>query len=889
MQKIRNALTEKRERIERAKEKSDQRRRLRALKARMNKVVQRVQGMHDAIKKEKTMMIKLAAEYKRRNRNEVTRWHVKQNIIAKRIAKARTMNRILKKKIEDDRLEAKRSMDIQREKHLLKLRKEKSLWRKRLHDEELKEKNSVHKWKDLQDSKKAKFELTKSGQETQLEHLKARIRKERQRRSALKKDMGLQLMKEQAKLKKERITFKEVQKKETAKEETIRANIDRLQRVQSQAMVNARLSQSKATRKFQSKLTTLQGDESLKMHRLHDHEAKIITGLMKELRINRRALAEQKRHLTIELAELRAKERHDEQVWSARIQAKKREIQRTKSEGAMVLKNTNKKWRLRLEKESLAVRAQLAKWTARREGHRRQLGELRHKVTQNTASYNKAVLAEREHRQRAELSRRKALRTRQRLAQQRDLLMSRLKLDRGEVRKLLHSIMLQKGIIWRARGVHAELVKATNAFKAMQGKWKRLEEEEASEKVELKLLRAKLALTSDKIKKEKLRINNVTESMKHKLEVYEAKSRNVSSAIVVQEKLLKDGREKLMLVLLKLKKAKKAKLQKQLQIKNKAKHLERLGMKARNIRAAVLGLQTKLRIDSSRIIKYEHRIRDEVQKSGALRKKLVILGRKLGQERSRAKKYSMQTQHERNRKNQLNAELAKALHHFKLTSNAERHLLVHEKDLRKSMRQLKKEIRHIHNVVKSEKHKFKYQINKEHRGFKSMKFRDQQAIESLSLKLKSNKLQLAHVEKTKFATVVAHKKVLRLLKVQRERMSQQNRKTAILKREFHAALEKERFVEGELKKQMKFSRQLKKVLACGRWRFLSSRQKKYSELLRQGGFKLKQLFKKLRLVDDKVHNLTKMLRRVALERKEGEKKVQKELVEAAHHIAKLRK
>merc|ERR1712196_104735 len=151
-------------------------------------------GMRDAIKKKKMMMIRLSSEYKRRNRNEVTRWHVKQNIIAKRIAKARTMNRIMKKKIEDDRLDAKRSMDIQREKHLLKLRKEKSLWRKRLHDEELKEKNFLHKWKELQESKKAKFELTKKGLEIQIKNLKARIRKIRQKERALKKDMGLRLI-----------------------------------------------------------------------------------------------------------------------------------------------------------------------------------------------------------------------------------------------------------------------------------------------------------------------------------------------------------------------------------------------------------------------------------------------------------------------------------------------------------------------------------------------------------------------------------------------------------------------------------------------------------------------------------------------------------------------
>merc|ERR1719240_2362074 len=138
---------------------------------------------------------------------------------------------------------------------------------------------------------------------------------------------------------------------------------------------------------------------------------------MKKLRINRRTLAEQKRHWTNELDELRAKERHDEWVWSARIRAKKREIQRTKAEGTMVLKKTNKKWRLKLEKESRAVQVQLAKWAARRKRHRKHLVELRHKVTQNRASYNKAVLAEREQLRKAEFNRRKALRTRQRLAQ----------------------------------------------------------------------------------------------------------------------------------------------------------------------------------------------------------------------------------------------------------------------------------------------------------------------------------------------------------------------------------------------------------------------------------------------------------------------------------------
>jgi len=500
---------------------------------------------------------------------------------------------------------------------------------------------------------------------------------------------------------------------------------------------------------------------------------------------------------------------------------------------------------------------------ARRKGHRKHLVELRHKVTLIRALYNKAVLAEREQRRKAEFNRRKALRTRQRLVQQRDLLVSRLKLERGEVNKILHSIMLHKGIIGRARGVHAALVKATNAFKAMEVKWKRLEKEEASENVELKLLRAKVALTSNKIKKERLRIHNVMESMTHKSELYAAKSRNVSSAILVQEKMLKDAREKLMLVLLRLKKAKKAKLQTQ--------------------------LQKKIGNDSRRIIKYEHRIRDEVRKTGALRKELVVLRRKLGRERSRAKKFSMQTQHEKNRNNQLRAELERALQHFRLTRNKERQALVHEKDLKERMRQLKKEIRHAHDAVKSTKRNFKYQFNKEHRGFKAMKYRDHQAIERLSLKLKHDKLQLAHVEKTKFATLSAHEKVLRLLKVQRERMSQQNRKTKILKREFNAALEKERFVERELKKQMKFSRRLRKVLACGRWRSLSSEQKRYSELLKQEKFKLEQLVKKLRLVDDKVQNLMKMLRRVVLERKEGEKKIHEELVEAAHHTATSRK
>merc|ERR1712206_13663 len=102
LQKIRNALEEKRERIVRAKEKSSQLRRLRELKATLNKVVQRVHGMHDAIQKETMRKNKLAAEYKRRNRNEAARWHVKLNNIAMRIGKARSMNKILKKKIEDD-------------------------------------------------------------------------------------------------------------------------------------------------------------------------------------------------------------------------------------------------------------------------------------------------------------------------------------------------------------------------------------------------------------------------------------------------------------------------------------------------------------------------------------------------------------------------------------------------------------------------------------------------------------------------------------------------------------------------------------------------------------------------------------------------------------------
>jgi len=257
----------------------------------------------------------------------------------------------------------------------------------------------------------------------------------------------------------------------------------------------------------------------------------------------------------------------------------------------------------------------------------------------------------------------------------------------------------------------------------------------------------------------------------------------------------------------------------------------------------------------------------------------------LTRESGRARKYSMQTKREGQHVKYLRSELNNLRDHLRLTRMADRHLLLHEKQLKAKLQHLKNNIRHYKHAFRLEKRNFKARLEGEHRGFEARRHSNQQSLRRLMVKLEVDKTHLAHVEKEKFATFHARDKLLRLLNVQRQWRSQQIRRLKALKGEFHTALAKERFVEKELKKQMKFSRHLKRVLACGRWRILSSKQERFSRLLKQEGFKLRMLFTKLRLVDDKVHKLMEMLRKVAFERKKGEERLQRELVEAAHHAA----
>merc|ERR1712179_474367 len=101
-------LEQKKESIARAREKHNQAARLRKLRRRLYRVVRRVHGMRYAIQKKKVSIEKLKAEYERWHRNEVRSWHVKYNIIASEIRKARIFNKILKREIHRTRLEAKR-------------------------------------------------------------------------------------------------------------------------------------------------------------------------------------------------------------------------------------------------------------------------------------------------------------------------------------------------------------------------------------------------------------------------------------------------------------------------------------------------------------------------------------------------------------------------------------------------------------------------------------------------------------------------------------------------------------------------------------------------------------------------------------------------------------
>jgi len=186
--------------------------------------------------------------------------------------------------------------------------------------------------------------------------------------------------------------------------------------------------------------------------------------------------------------------------------------------------------------------------------------------------------------------------------------------------------------------------------------------------------------------------------------------------------------------------------------------------------------------------------------------------------------------------------------------------LAHERHIKKELQLVEKKIAHIKIEMRSQEKKFKLGLQAEKKREAMHRRHARDVIHILTLKLTRLQQGARLVRNEKHALLTVRARLLAWLKLERGRRSEQRKNQRNLKKKLHDAVMKVKFLESELKKQMKVTERLK-VLLCGKWQSMANKEKKYSGLLRKKGLILSRLSRELYLVERKVKNLTKMLKR----------------------------
>lgn len=857
------------------------------LTTKVSAMSKRLHGIKVDIHNERVKAKMLAQKYERENKGNARKWNRKRVIIEEKLAKAVHANRKLEKEIERAKLVGERNLRIARFRYVSNLRREKMRWRSRRHKEELMEKHLLSRIKLLKEMRN-KFNHEKSAEQLVLSRLKAKVREGHRGLNNLRRQIQAVDRDGKIKLNKERARFNRMISQGEAKERIVKAQLAKLHAALIKEGIEERHSLRKVQSEHELRVARLRAKAHSKMHNMYTSKAAQVLTLREGVLSQKRKLVKERAHFTKELDRLHAEEKNEEHLRQEEILALKSQIKRIKVGTKLKVKNMDAKWKGKVAEWKKIEAAKLAKMNAILMHHKGQLNKEKLEVVRRNKEGQKKISSLKHELVEKNILYKKWLQKEMGLKRMKSVQIAQLKHEKRDIEKYLHILVVEKRAIRKSRKVQEKLARAVRTLKGKQRRWKLLQKKQAFEQGQLSLWTHRVVLIQQKIATESLKTRMFKKRMHHKfmqknLELKGERS-NESRLRHLWAKIVTQVRK----VHAKLKTLKKRKAREQERISNEVAKVKRIKLKVKNVRHIILRVQMKVKLETLSLSRRAHLLKQREHKVKVIQGNLKRARSKFDVDGQRMRETLLHIKQQKHWNKQLNLKLSSLHKRLEALRKKEKRSLAHERHIKKELQAVERKTGHILIEMRSQEKKFKLGVQAAKNKEVAYRQHARHLIQKLTLKLNSEKRRARKLHNEKHALSHARARLLTWLKLEKGRRAKQSKSQQSLKKKLHDAVIKERYLESELKKQMKITERLKALLGCGKWRVMANHGRKYSGLLRKEGSVLSRLARELYHVERKVRKLTHMLKRGAHDRRTQAVQSKRELERVKRFIERAR-